>query len=123
MGRFLVQMLSALALVVGCSIAAVTPAHAAPATSVVQSAEVVKTSPSVPMPLVAPQSPSVPMPKVIGGSGGVQPFYYWLPPEYCYWSGLTQRNYYCYRYGCTYFEKIVWGCYDGYVRINTVYWA
>lgn len=58
----------------------------------------------------------------IGGSV-VKPFYYWLPPEYCYWrSGITSSSYYCYRYGCTYFERVAWGCYDGYVRMTTYTW-
>jgi hypothetical protein len=120
--RFLLQTLTALALVVGGSVVAVVPAHASSSTSVVQASEAAKAAPNFSIQLVAPQSPSAPMPKVIG-AGGIKPLYTWLPPEYCYWSGLTIRSYYCYRYGCTYFERIAWGCYDGYVRINTVYWA
>lgn len=58
------------------------------------------------------------VPKAIGG-GVVKPAYLWLPSSYCYWSGITSWNYYCYRYACTTFEKVVWGCYNGYVRMTT----
>jgi len=35
----------------------------------------------------------------------------------CYWA--MNGGYYCYRYGCTYFERVALGCYEGYVRMNT----
>ncbi|UVK62823.1 membrane protein [Arthrobacter phage Uzumaki] len=35
----------------------------------------------------------------------------------CYWA--MNGGYYCYRYGCTYFEKVALGCFNGYVRMNT----
>lgn len=114
MKKLVLSLLAALCLV----FASCVPVHADVQTvakaPIATSAQVLKATPAVHITKLNPQSFSG---KV------VTPFYYWLPPEYCYWSGLTQRNYYCYRYGCTYFEKIAWGCYDGYVRIQTVYWA
>ena len=92
------------------SVASATPAVEAKIT-----AEVFKSS--VPAINVVPEKRNI-------GGGVIKPFYMWLPPQYCYWrSGITSYSYYCYRYNCTYFERVAWGCYDGYVRINTVYWA
>lgn len=124
--KFILQMFAALALVISGALFTVGPANAAPTFTAVQAqpaSAVTQVSTKASIPLVAPQSPSVPMPKVIG-NGGIKPLYQWLPPQYCYWStGIQYYSYYCYRYNCTYFEKVAWGCYDGYVRINTVSYA
>lgn len=114
MRRFIVSLFATLALIVG-GLSVVAPAQADSS-----SFTVVTDVSKYPIAKVAPKSNSVP--KVIGG-GINKPFYQWLPASYCYWSGISTRSYYCYRYGCTYFERVAWGCYDGYVRITTYTYA
>lgn len=114
MKKFLAAVFMTLALfatgLVAAPAASATPASEAQITAKAFAA-------SVPAVHVTPEK------RNIGGSI-VKPFYTWLPPQYCYWqSGITSYSYYCYRYNCTYFEIVAWGCYNGYVRINTVHWV
>jgi len=113
--KWLGILFATLLVVVGIAAFNSQKANAAESTVVSSQMEVLKATPAVNITKAAP--------KVIGG-GVVKPFYQWLPPQYCYWqSGVTTSTYYCYRYDCTYFERVAWGCYNGYVRINTVYWV
>lgn len=114
MKKFLAAVFASLALIL-TGIVAAPAANAAPSIEASASVEVVKATPAVHI--------TKAQPKGIGG-GIIKPLYQWLPPQYCYWqSGITSYSYYCYRYDCTYFERVAWGCYNGYVRINTSYWA
>jgi len=115
--RFLLQMLTALALVVGASIVAVVPAHAAPSTSVAQVSEVVKSAPNLSIPtVVAPNSASIP--KSIVGGGGIKPAWLYVS---CY--RAMDGSVYCWRYACTFFETVALGCRDGWYRTSSTWYA
>lgn len=114
MKKFFAAIMAALTILLVGGISAPASANAATVQTTTASVNVSKAAPSVGV--------TKAVPKNIGG-GVVKPLYYWLDSSYCYWSGISYRSYYCYRYGCTYFERVAWGCYDGYVRITTYVYA
>jgi len=110
--KWLAILFAALLVIVGISAVGSQKAAAAEPTSISTAVHIDKAAPAI---KVVPE-------QRIGG-GIVKPFYRWLDSSYCYWSGISTRSYYCYRYACTYFERVAWGCYDGYVRITTYTYA
>jgi hypothetical protein len=97
MKKTLCMLLAALGIALGGTVVTVMPIYShvqvAEAAPVVQSA-----------PVLAPQI------------GGVQPTWRYVS---CYLAmdGAT----YCWRYACTYFEKVVLGCRDGWYRVTIWY--
>jgi len=109
MKKFLAAVFMTLALF-ATGLVAAPAASATPASEAQITAKAFKAS--VPAVHVTPEKRNI-------GGGVTKPLYRWLDSSYCYWSGISTRSYYCYRYACTYFERVAWGCYDGYVRMTT----
>jgi len=127
--RIIAVVMVVLAVILGANLALAVAANAAPQTSNSTSVGVAKAAPTFVTESVTPvtSAPSViskevqaptlvgpqalVAPSVIGG-GVVKPLWRYTS---CYWNMFG--NYMCYRYACTYFERIVYGCYDGYVNM------
>jgi hypothetical protein len=116
MKKFFAAVIAAFSIVMLGGISA--PAMAAPTPTSV-SAEVLKATPAVHVTKLD-SGTALAAPKQLG-TAGVKPFWYYLPSNYCYWA--MNGGYYCYRYGCTNFERWFYNCYDGYVRMNTYTWV
>lgn len=94
MKKFIASILVAFAFLIGTN---VVGASAAPTqVHTVSSASVVNAAPNV--------------------IGGVQPAWLYVS---CYWAMDGAR--YCWRYGCSFYERVVLGCYNGWYRTTSWY--
>jgi hypothetical protein len=100
------KFLAALMIVLGFTLVGIAPAQAAVVPSVVADHHV---STAVLTPTnVAP-------PLNLASGGGAKPTWLYVS---CYWAMNGYQ--YCWRYSCTYFEKVALGCYDGWFRVSTL---
>ena len=118
--RWLALLFATLLVIVGIAAFNSQKAHAAEVQAAPQMQTAVHIEHVVPKSLAAPGGVAKSAPQFFSG-GGVKPFWYYLPSNYCYWA--MNGGYYCYRYGCTNFERWFYNCYDGYVRMNTYTWV
>ena len=116
MKKFLAMIVTALAIVVGGNILVATPAHSAPVSTSVSAVvtEVPTAKTLLHVDALAPSAISAP--HLIGVGGGVQPAWRYVS---CYWAMNGAQ--YCWRYSCTYFERVALGCYDGWYRTTLWY--
>jgi hypothetical protein len=116
MKKLIAMLMTVLALIVSANVLVVTPAQAASDSVVTSSVAQVTTSNSVsPLTAVTPGKAVTAPFNFAGGGGGVKPAWLYVS---CYWA--MNGYYYCWRYGCTYFEKVALGCYEGWYRVSTV---
>ncbi|QED11495.1 membrane protein [Arthrobacter phage Qui] len=87
----------------------VAGASAAPKSS---SVSVLQAAPQVSIPTAVAPPSEVALKGI--GVGGIKPAWLYVS---CYWA--MNGYYYCWRYSCTYFEKVALGCYDGWYRVST----
>lgn len=111
MKKFIASVLIAFAFLITTNVAGASAAQAQ--VSTVSSVAVAQSLPQVSAPTVV-SPPSAVAPKLLG-VGGVKPAWLYVS---CYWAMNGYQ--YCWRYSCTYFEKTVLGCYDGWYRVTTV---
>jgi len=114
MKRVVVILLVVLAIIFGGNLAVATATHAATPSVSQEAAKSVTVSVMAPV-IVGPKALAAP--NVIGG-GVIAPKVSWLG---CYWS--MRGDYFCYRYACTAFERIVYGCYQGWINLNRPWYA
>lgn len=101
MKKLLCILIAALGLTLGTTVATVTPIY-----SHVQVAEAAPVAQSAPV-----VAPAVAQTNLAGGIG-IKPAAYYTS---CYWA--INGGYYCWRYGCTYFERFYLKC-DTYVLMS-----
>lgn len=105
MKKFLASIMVVLGVILGGNVAIATSAQAAP-TAI--SADVVKSTPVSVTTAVAPTN--------LAGGLGIKPVWRYVS---CYWAMNGAK--YCWRYSCTYFERVALGCYDGWYRVTIWY--
>jgi hypothetical protein len=113
--KFLASVLVVLAIVFFGGIATATPALAAKSHSITSSTGVAKAVPTFVTSSVTPVTsvPSAPM-----VNGGVKPAWLYVS---CYLAMNGER--WCWRYGCTFFETVAMGCYTGWYRTYSPWYA
>jgi hypothetical protein len=105
--KFFAMLMTVLALIVSANVLVALPAQASSVTSEAPTAKTLL--------FVEKVAPSTVAPKLVG-IGGVKPAWMYVS---CYWAMDGAK--YCWRYGCSFYERVMLGCYTGWQRVTGWY--